>query len=186
MSVYWRAFPWDERARADAPFSPSHVPAPTGRGRFDLPVDRSPVLYLAERAEHAIAELIQPWRNRPLRPAHLVRGGRPLALVAVTLDEERVGAPVDLCEPRELIRIASRPNEVASNQRTRTQRIAQRVWDAAHPGLRWWSAFGGDWHGVALFAARTRGALAFAAPEPVTLESIPLRVAAASLGMDVP
>lgn len=186
MPVYWRAFPWDERATAGARFSPSHVPAPTGRGRFDLPVDRSPVLYLAESAEHAIAELLQPWRNRPLRAAHLVRGGRPLALVSVTLDEARVGAPLDLCAPEGLTRIRTRADEVASNQRDRTQRIAHRVWEARHSGLRWWSVFGGDWHGVALFEARTKNALAFADPEPVTVQSIPLRAAAASLGMDVP
>lgn len=185
MTVYWRAFPWDHRAEPGAPFSPSHVPAPTGRGRFDLPVDRSGVLYLAESAEHAIAELLQPWRNSPLRSPHLYRGGCGLALVSVTLEEAEAGTPLDLCDPNELIRIDARPDEVASTHRERTQRIAQRSWVAGHPGLRWWSVFGGDWHGVALFEARVENALTFADPEFLTLESPPVRAAAMFLGMDV-
>ena len=143
------------------------------------------MLYLAETAEHAIAELLQPWRNRPLRDAHLLRGGRRLALVSVRLDEARTGAPLDLCDPRELIRIEARPDGVASNERERTQRIAQRVWALDHPGLRWWSVFGGDSHGVALFEARIEKALSFSAPESLTLQSPRVRAAAAFLGMDV-
>jgi hypothetical protein len=143
------------------------------------------VLYLAETPEHAVAELLQPWRNRPLRAAHLVRGGHPLALVSVALDDARAGLPLDLCDPERLTEIQARADEIASRERDRTQRVALRVWTAEHPGLRWWSVFGGDWHGVALFESRVKRALVFGNPEPITLQSLPLRAAAASLGMDV-
>ncbi len=51
-----------------------------------------PVLYVAESPEHSIAEAIQPWRNRPLRQLHLVRAGRPLALVRVRMAPETASA----------------------------------------------------------------------------------------------
>lgn len=81
----WRVFPWEGKAAMGAPFSPSFVPEPTGRGRFDLPGRLSPVLYLAETPEHAVAELLHPWRGRTLDGRHLSRSGRPLALVEVSL-----------------------------------------------------------------------------------------------------
>ena len=96
MSTLWRVFPWDERAAPFERFSPSHVPRPTGRGRFDLPLDRSSVLYLAESPDHALAELLHPWRGRPLQAAHLEHGGRPLSLVEVHVDEETTRGIMDL------------------------------------------------------------------------------------------
>lgn len=69
----WRAFPWDPAAREEAPFSPSFAPRPTGRGRFDLPLGASPTLYVAESPEHAIGEMIQPWRGRAIGQPHLDR-----------------------------------------------------------------------------------------------------------------
>ena len=45
---FWRAFPRDRSAPPGARFSASFVPDPTGRGRFDLPWNLSPVLYMAE------------------------------------------------------------------------------------------------------------------------------------------
>lgn len=56
MLEFWRVFPWDPSSEPGAPFSAAYIPLTTGRGRFDLPVDRSAVLYVAESVEHAIAE----------------------------------------------------------------------------------------------------------------------------------
>lgn len=185
MSAWWRVFPWDGKAKEGVLFSRSHVPPATGRGRFDLPVDHSRVLYVSESPEHAVAELLQPWRNRRLRPEHLVRGGRPLALVSVELRLAAGGRPLDLCDPGALLELETRPDRVASRDRGRTQGIALDAWRAGATGLRWWSVFHGDWHGVAVFIDRVGDALDFGEPEVLTLDSVPLRLAAAALGMTI-
>ena len=166
-------------------FSPSHIPPTTGRGRFDLPAACSPVLYVAESPEHAIAEAIQPWRNRPLRRPHLVRAGRPLALVGVHVAPEAASDLADLCDPRVLGRFGLGADRVASPHRRRTQAIAAAVWDRGHSGLRWWSGFRGDWHGVVLFTARMKARMRFGSPEVLSAENPALEEAAAALGMPV-
>jgi len=62
-----------------------------------------------------------------------------------------------------------------------TQPVAESAWEAGHGGLRWWSAFGGGPHTVVLFMDRMEGRVTFGASEPLTLESAPLRTAAADL-----
>ena len=185
MALFWRVFPWDPDVNDGNRFSPSHIPPTTGRGRFDLPLACSPVLYVAESPEHAIAEAIQPWRNRPLRQPHLVRAGRPLALVAVQMAPEMASALADLCQPDVLDRLGLSADRVASRHRRRTQAIAASVWDNGHPGLRWWSSFRGDWHGIVLFTARTMAGVRFGTPQVLSAESPALREAAAALGMPV-
>ena len=96
MARFWRVVPWDADVRAGRLFSASYIPPATGRGRFDLPDAFSPVLYVAESPEHAIAEAMQPWRNRSLRRAHLGRAGRPLALVGVEPAAGKAADVVDL------------------------------------------------------------------------------------------
>ncbi|MDZ7781122.1 MAG: RES family NAD+ phosphorylase [Gemmatimonadota bacterium] len=193
----WRVFPWDERASEGDRFSPSFVPPPTGRGRFDLPHDISRVLYLAESPEHAVAELLHPWRGRSVDARHLVRAGRPLAAVEVQVDEDRSGTKVaDLCEPDVLVALDVAPDRTASRHRTLTQPIARTVWDAGFAGLRWWSRFWGDWHTTVLFTARLeegvaeRGGgvarpLSFGTPEPLTPTSPAVAEAARALGIAV-
>ena len=185
MAHFWRVFPWDPDVNEGNLFSPSHVPPTTGRGRFDLPLACSPVLYVAESPEHAIADAIQPWRNRPLRQPHLLRAGRPLALVAVQMASETASELADLCQPDVLGRLGLSADVVASRNRRRTQAIAASVWDRGHPGLRWWSSFRGDWHGVVLFMARMKGDVHFGSPELLSAESPALQQAAAALGMPV-
>ncbi len=62
--VLWRVFPWEPRAAEGEPFSAAFVPGTQGSGRFDLRGGR--VLYLAESAEHAVAEKIQRFRAQEL------------------------------------------------------------------------------------------------------------------------
>lgn len=183
MELFWRAFPWDRDGPEGAPFSPSYIPKTTGRGRFDLPVACSPVLYLAGSPEHAIAEAIQPWRNRPLRSTSLLRAGHPLALVDVRLGPEEVENLVDLCDPATLRRRRLSPDRIASRNRRRTQPIAASVWDSGNIGLRWWSSFRGDWHGVVLFTARVGRSLRFGEPQTISSDTPALHEAAAALGM---
>ena len=185
MALFWRVVPWDPDVNEGSLFSPSHIPATTGRGRFDLPAGCSPVLYVAESPEHAIVEAIQPWRNRPLRQPYLVRAGRPLALVAVQIAPETASGLTDLCQPAVLDRLGLTADRVASRHRQRTQAIAASVWDSGYSGLRWWSAFRGDWHGIVLFTARMKARMRFGRPEVLSTESPALQEAAAALGMPV-
>lgn len=183
MARFWRVVPWDPDVGEGRLFSPSHIPPTTGSGRFDLPVACSPVLYVAESPEHAVAEAIHPWRNRPLRRAHLVRAGRPLALVGVEMATEKAADLADLCDPKVIGRLGVSADRVASHHRRRTQRIAASVWDSGHAGLRWWSSFRGDWHGVVLFTARVKRSMRFGRPEVLSVGTPALREAAAALGM---
>lgn len=183
MALFWRVFPWDPDRAEGAPFSASHIPRTTGRGRFDLPVACSRVLYLAESPEHAVAEALQPWRNRPLRSAHLNRGGRSLALVDVQLGADEAAEIVDLCDPATLRHRRLRPERIASRHRSRTQPIAASIWDSGNVGLRWWSSFRGDWHGVVLFTARLKGSMHVGEPQEIGGDTPALREAAAALGM---
>lgn len=185
MARFWRVAPWDPDVGEGRLFSPSYIPPATGRGRFDLPTACSPVLYVAESPEHAIAEAVHPWRNRLLRDVHLLRAGRPLALVSVELAPEKAADLADLCDPGTLGRLGVSADRVASADRRRTRAIASRVWDRGHVGLRWWSAFHGDWCGVVVFAARVRRSLRFGRPEVLAAENEPLREAAAALGMQL-
>ena len=181
--VCWRVFPWDREAPSGARFSPSHVPEPTGRGRFDLSRDRSPVLYLAETGAHAAGEMLQAWRGQRLRDAHLTRAGLPLALVEVRLPPASVGRLADLCDPDHLAATGIAPDLTASRSRERTQPVARAAWAAGHHGIRWWSSFWGDWHTVVLFTRRLRGSLRFGEPEVLTVEHPAVREAADLLGM---
>lgn len=185
MALFWRVVPWDPDVDEGRVFSRSHIPPTTGRGRFDLPLACSPVLYVAESPEHAVAEAIQPWRNGPLWPPHLLRAGRPLALVGVEMAPEKASELADLCDPGTLGRLGVSADGVVSRDRRRTQRIAASVWDRGHVGLRWWSSFGGDWHGVVLFTVRVKRSLRFGGPEVLSAESEALRGAVAALGMTV-
>ncbi len=183
MALFWRVFPWNPGAVDGSPFSPSYIPPTTGRGRFDLPVACSPVLYLAESPDHAIAEALQPWCNRPLREPHLRRAGRRLALVSVQLESEAASEIVDLCDPATLRRRQISPDQVASRHRHATQAIAASVWDSGNAGLRWWSSQRGDWHGVVLFTGRTGNDLRFGRPQALSGRTLALHEAAAALGM---
>ena len=185
MVRFWRVIPWDPDVSEGRLFSPSYIAPTTGRGRFDLPVACSPVLYAAESPEHAVAEAIQPWRNRPLRPPHLLRAGRPLALVGVEMAPEKASELADLCDPGTLGRLGVSADRVVSRHRRRTQSIAASVWDRGHAGLRWWSSFRGDWRGVVLFTVRVERSVRFGRPEVLSAGTPALREAAAALGMTV-
>jgi len=165
----WRVFPWDKRAIPGARFSPSFVPVPTGRGRFDLPRDLSNTLYLADSPEHAVGEIFQPWRGQRIGAQHLRRAGYPLALVRVTMAPEVESDLMDLCDPRVLKDDDIAPDRTASRHRENTQPLARQAWDTGASGLRWWSSFWGDWHTTVLFTARTESRTEFGEPIPLTL-----------------
>ena len=144
-----RVFPWDRSAPSGAPFSSDYVPPQQGSGRFDL-ADGS-VLYLAETPDHAVGEVLQGFRGRPLRDSALRRFGHPLALVRIDVPDEIAQGIVDLDDPSRLLALSLHPSDVASDDRARTREIATRLRDGGATGLRWWSRLTGDWHGVVLF-----------------------------------
>ena len=178
-----RVFPWHPGASAGSRFSPSYVPEPTGRGRFDLPRRLSPVLYGAETADHAVGEMLQPWRGQPLEPYHLTRAGFPLAMVEVAVPSPSASHWADLCDESYLHHAEMAPDATASRHRHITQPLALAAWEAGYHGLRWWSSFWGDWHTVVLFTARMGGGLRFGVPEVLTIHHPAVTEAAALLGM---
>jgi hypothetical protein len=179
----WRAFPWDRDAAHGEPFSPLWVPPLQGQGRFDLPDTPAGVIYLAETAEYAVAEVIQHYRGQRLDESDLRVAGHALGLVRVTIEASLAGRIVDLCDPEVLVHLGIRPDEIASANRRTTQRIAATIHAGGHAGLRWWSALMGDWHTLVLFRDRHGDALAFGAPERLALAHPAVRRAMRELGM---
>lgn len=159
-------------------------------GRFDLH-DRPPVRYLSESPEHAIGEVLSPFRGTPFRAAYLRQAGHQLALVQVTLAASLVARVPDCTDPAVLAALALRPDELAHHDRTRTQAIARHLHargaeDGDPAGLRWWSALTGAWHTTVVFTDRERpGEVAFGAPAHVQPADPVLGRALATLGVRV-
>jgi hypothetical protein len=103
---------------------------------------------------HAVSELLQNFRSRPFVDGMLRRFGCPLALVEVNLPEAAADRIVDLDDAAELLRFGLTPGLVASDDRARTQEVAEHVYASGATGLRWWSSLSGDWHAVVLFLDR--------------------------------
>lgn len=180
----WRVFPWDPAAAEGEPFSARFVPAAQGSGRFDL--GTAPTLYLAESPAHAVGEVVQAFRGRALRPAHLRRFGRALATVEVTLPAAVAASLADLTDPAVLARHRIRPDTLASHDVRRTQETARALHAAGLPGFRWWSSLSGDWHTVVLFLDRVRVAeLGFGTPRALASTDAAVVEAALALGIRV-
>jgi hypothetical protein len=124
-----------------------------GAGRHDNP-GRYGAFYVARSAEAAVAETIQAFRGRDLTPEDLeMADGSRLTLA--TLDDSGLASMVDLDDPAVLVREGWRPSGVASRDRTVTQAMAVRAFDAGALGLSWWSTLDAAWTNVTLFAERT-------------------------------
>lgn len=143
------------------------MPRAQGSGRFDLP-ERA-VWYLSESPVHAVCETLQGFRSRPFHEAMLHRFGHELALVEINLPDDAARQLVDLDDPAELLRFGFTPGLLASDDRARTQRVAEEVYASGASGLRWWSRLSGDWHAVVLFLDRVPvERVEIAAPELLT------------------
>lgn len=184
---FWRVFPWNPAAEQGAPFSPEYaVPAERQtKGRFDL--GTTPVLYLAESPEHAVAELLRPFTGRRLTDPQLIGAGHRLALVEVALDPAVSARLADLTDPAVLLRYGFRPDLLASRNRAGTQSVSRSLFDQGLSGFRWWSALHGDWHVLLLFLARVApGELTYGAPEALSPSHPAVLAAARELMMEVP
>lgn len=179
----WRAFGWDAAATWGARGSPSYVQSGQHGGRFDLH-DQPPVLYLGEATAHALGEVLQAFRGRALRASHLLRNGKPLAIVSVELPPAVLAALSDCTDALTLERLQIRPDELAHHDRAVTQAVARRLYDAGVPGFRWWSALTGGWHSVVLFADRCLPTdSTWGTPIPVTVAHPDVKAAADRLGI---
>lgn len=183
-ATLWRVFPWDPRAAEGDRFSAAFVPMPQGSGRFDLPGNVRGVVYFAESPEHAVAEMIQQFRNHPdpLTDADLMRWGYRLALVSATLEDTLWPRIRDLCDPATLSAIGVTAEVPDFRDRRRTQGIAVDLHGQGIPGLRWWSAFWGEWHSVILFQDHLGpDAVSYGTPAPLDVTHPAVREAAALL-----
>lgn len=73
---------------------------------------------------------------------------------------------------------------MAARDREATQAIAALVAETGASGLRWWSAFFGEWHTLAIFVDRLpAGALRFGTPRAIEPGDAELVAAMAALGM---
>jgi len=181
----FRVFPWDAAADDGQPFSPAYTPPNLGRGRFDRPGTTPPTLYVAETPEHAVAEQLQAFRGRRLRPGQLKRSGHPLAISAVAFVGAVWDGLADLCDPSTLLDLGTRPDLTASADRRTTQAIAARAATLNHSGVRWWSFYSGDWHTIALFSELLTTPPVYGTPEPLTPAHPAVIAAADSLGISL-
>jgi hypothetical protein len=185
----WRVFPWSPAARDGEPFSATFVPGGQGRGRFDLPGRGSGVLYAAELPEHAVAEMIQRFRNQPVPLAmdDLTVSGHGLALVEMEVAGGLHARIADLCDPALLARHGIAPDRTAARDRATSRRAAETVLAEGYAGLRWWSAFFGEWHTTVLFRDRAAaGDVAYGEPDPLHLGHPALVEAARWLDVPLP
>jgi hypothetical protein len=180
----WRVFPWDRTAAENEPFSAGFVPPNQGYGRFDLPGEPAGVGYFAEDPEHAVAEKLVRLRNQRLDEADLLEHGRPLALVEARIELPTPAGLLDLCDAARLDAEGIQPDRTAFRDRIATQAVSRHVWGAGYAGLRWWSAFFGEWHTIVVFMARApAAAVRFGLPEPLDLRHPAVGLAADALGI---
>jgi hypothetical protein len=169
----------DEGARG----GPLYVPRERqGAGRHDSPA-RFGAYYAARTPEAAVAEAIQVFRGRDLDDDDLeYADGSRLALAA--LDDSALDELFDLDDPAVLVHEAWRPSSVAGRDRTTTQGMAERAFEAGAIGLSWWSTLDAAWTNVTLFAERAlaAGMVTLAgAPERLTARHPVVTAAAAHL-----
>ena len=180
--MLYRVFRSVAGAADHAPGGPLYVPRDRqGAGRHDSP-GRYGAFYAARTPVAAVAESIQPFRGRELAEDDLARSdGAALALVE--LDDSALETMLlrDLDDPAVLVDEAWRPSWVAGRDRTVTQAMAVRVFEAGGLGLSWWSTLDSAWTNVTLFAERTLevGLVRVAAPPERLSLTQPAVVAAA-------
>lgn len=180
----WRVFPFDPEARPGEPFSKTHVPSSGGSGRFDLGF--APVLYLAEDPEHAVGEKIARYRQAPLKANHLKEYGHQLGIVEVKISPPASAKILDLCAPASQLEIGIRSDQIAARDTSETQAIAQIIYDRDYSGLRWWSAFIGEWHTVVVFLDKISSKqIRFGSVEILGLDHPAVQKAAEVLGMRI-
>ena len=179
--MLYRVFRALDGVPVDARGGPLYVPRERqGAGRHDSPT-RFGAFYAARTPEAAVAESIQVFRGRDLTAEDLEYADGSRLTLAI-LDDAELGALLDLDDPAVLVREAWRPSGVASRERTLTQGMAVRAFEAGALGLSWWSTLDAAWTNVTLFAERTlaMGAVTVEGPPEKLTVKHPAVVAAAA------
>jgi hypothetical protein len=167
VAKLWRCFPFDSAAAPGAAFSAECLVPGQNAGRFDLQ-DKPPVRYLASSSEHALAEILAPFRGQPFHPTHLRRSGHPLAFCEVITTPSLDARVADCNEPVVLHKLEILPGVLAHHDRQVTQQVARDVYQAGYAGLSWWSALTGAWRSTILFEDRIQvGELTYGAPRRI-------------------
>ncbi len=148
--LLFRVFPWDPRARVGRPGHALWISPRQGAGRIDNP-DAYATLYLADQPAAAVAERLgrfAPWTDALLR--HTIGPiGRTLALASFRLEGAAV---LELDDSRTLVRRKLKPSDVATGDRTDTQRWAADVFaEGGWAGIRWWSPYEARWGALGLW-----------------------------------
>jgi hypothetical protein len=165
--ILWRLLPLVSDAPPAGPGGALWFPRELqGAGRHDNPA-RYGCLYGAQQPVSAVAEALAPFRGTgSLTAAMLLRGGLPLVLARLALDD---GSDlVDLDSPLVLADVRLRPSQIATNVRAVTQAYAVRIFDERPDavGLCWWSTLEASFINVTLYDR--------AAPHLRLVETIPL------------
>jgi hypothetical protein len=154
-----------------------------GNGRHDNPTLYG-CLYLSVEPISAVAEQLERLVGTSLEPVDLVRRGLPLALAAITLEDDV--SLLDLDDPAVLVGEGMRPSKVATNDRSVTQAGAAEIF-AVHPkvaGIRWWSTIEALWPNLTLFD-RAEELLAVEDVQPLELGDEVVIEAADYLGLPI-
>lgn len=130
-----------------------------------------------------MAEKIGRFRGGSIGPAHLREFGLPLALVMVRVLPTDIEAVLDLCDPEILVALSVRPDAIAARDRETSQAVARTVAESGAVGLRWWSSFFGEWHGVVVFPERLANGVEFGDPRILRVGDEALADAMDRLGM---
>ena len=149
--ILFRCVAWDKAARPRARGSPLWFPRMLqGNGRHDNPTLYG-CLYVSVEPVSAVAEQLERLAGTSLEAVDLIRRGLPLALAAITLEDD--AALLDLDDPAVLVGEGMRPSQVATNERSMTQVGAAEIF-TRHPrvaGIRWWSTIEALWPNLTLF-----------------------------------
>jgi len=182
--ILFRCLAWEKAARPRARGGPLWFPRMLqGNGRHDNPTLYG-CLYLSVEPISAVAEQLERLVGTSLEAVDLVRRGLPLALAAITLEDDV--SLLDLDDPAVLVGEGMRPSKVATNDRSVTQAGAAEIF-AGHPtaaGIRWWSTIEALWSNLTLFD-RAEELLAVEDVQPLELGDEVVVEAADYLGLPI-
>ncbi len=184
--MLYRVFRAAPGAGSTARGGPLYVPRERqGAGRHDDPA-RYAAFYAARTPEAAVAERIQAYRGRDLADADLAHPDGTVAALA-TIDDDALGALLDLDDPAVLTVRGWRPSRVAGRDRSVTQAMAVAAFVDGALGLSWWSTLDAAWTNVTLYAERTiaRGALRVVGTERLSVRHPVVQAAAAHLVLPI-
>lgn len=152
-----------------------------GGTRHGLP-DLDGVLYTSTVPISAIAEVIRDFRGKTIENEDLTLYGKRLSLATFELSQQVT--LVDLCDKDQLAQIQVDPVQIATKDRTMSQRLARQLYAQGVPGFLWWSSLEAQWTNASLFESRTLAFLTIMDPViPLAVDHPDFIEAARALGV---